>query len=75
MQPDPWKEIEDKFQDGQVVSGTVRKIQSFGAFVQIYPGVDALLPTVEMSGYTERQAGRSSASRSASQSNHQEVLS
>jgi small subunit ribosomal protein S1 len=49
MQPDPWKEIEDKFQDGQVVSGTVRKIQSFGAFVQIYPGVDALLPTVEMS--------------------------
>lgn len=49
MQPDPWKEIEDKFQDGQVVNGTVRKIQSFGAFVQIYPGVDALLPTVEMS--------------------------
>lgn len=49
MQPDPWKEIEEKFQDGQVVSGTVRKIQSFGAFVQIYPGVDALLPTVEMS--------------------------
>jgi ribosomal protein S1 len=49
MQPDPWKEIEDKFQEGQVVNGKVRKIQSFGAFVQIYPGVDALLPTVEMS--------------------------
>src|SRR5271156_3866191 len=49
MQPDPWREIEDKFQDGQVVTGKVRKIQSFGAFVQIYPGVDALLPTTEMS--------------------------
>jgi small subunit ribosomal protein S1 len=49
MQPDPWKEIENKFQEGQVLNGTVRKIQSFGAFVQIYPGVDALLPTVEMS--------------------------
>lgn len=49
MQPDPWKEIEDKFNEGQVVNGKVRKIQSFGAFVQIYPGVDALLPTVEMS--------------------------
>jgi len=49
MQPDPWKEIEDKFNEGQTVNGTVRKIQSFGAFVQIYPGVDALLPTVEMS--------------------------
>jgi len=49
MQPDPWKEIEEKFHEGQVVNGTVRKIQTFGAFVQIYPGVDALLPTVEMS--------------------------
>jgi small subunit ribosomal protein S1 len=49
MQPDPWKEIENKFQEGQVLNGVVRKIQSFGAFVQIYPGVDALLPTVEMS--------------------------
>ncbi len=48
MQPDPWREIEDKFQEGQVVTGTVRKMQSFGAFVQIYPGVDALLPTIEM---------------------------
>lgn len=45
----PGKKIEDKFQEGQVLNGTVRKIQSFGAFVQIYPGVDALLPTVEMS--------------------------
>ncbi len=52
MQPDPWQEIEDKFQEGQMVTGTVRKIQSFGAFVQIYPGVDALLPTVEMSDQT-----------------------
>ncbi len=49
MLPDPWKEIEDKFNEGQSVSGVIRKIQSFGAFVQIYPGVDALLPTVEMS--------------------------
>jgi small subunit ribosomal protein S1 len=49
MQPDPWKEIEDKFQEGQIVTGKVRKIQNFGAFVQIYPGVDALLPTIEMS--------------------------
>ncbi len=48
MQPDPWKEIEEKFHEGQIVKGTVRKIQTFGAFVQIYPGVDALLPTVEM---------------------------
>jgi small subunit ribosomal protein S1 len=49
MLPDPWEEIEDKLHEGQTVSGAVHRIESFGAFVQIYPGVDALLPTVEMS--------------------------
>jgi len=46
---DPWKEIEDKFQEGQTITGTVRKIRGLGAFVQVYPGIDALLPTAEMS--------------------------
>jgi small subunit ribosomal protein S1 len=49
MEPDPWKEIEDKFEAGQVITGTVKTIHSFGAFLQIYPGVVALLPTVEIS--------------------------
>jgi len=44
----PWEEIEGKFEEGQVVKGTVNKIASFGVFVNIFPGVEALLPQPEM---------------------------
>ena len=44
----PWEEIEGKFEEGQVVKGTVNKITSFGVFVNIFPGVEALLPQSEM---------------------------
>ena len=44
----PWEEIEGKFEEGQVVKGTVNKITSFGVFVNIFPGVEALLPQAEM---------------------------
>jgi len=48
LQPDPWTEIEEKFGEGQIVQGKVAKIAVFGAFVEIYPGVEALLPTSEI---------------------------
>ena len=44
----PWEEIEGKFEEGQVVKGTVNKVTSFGVFVNIFPGVEALLPQSEM---------------------------
>ncbi len=44
----PWEEIEGKFDEGQIVNGTVNKITSFGVFVNIFPGVEALLPQAEM---------------------------
>lgn len=44
----PWEEIEDKFQEGQIITGTVNKVTSFGAFINIFPGVEALLPVAEM---------------------------
>lgn len=44
----PWEEIEGKFEEGQVIKGTVNKITSFGVFVNIFPGVEALLPQAEM---------------------------
>lgn len=49
LQADPWSEIEGKFAEGQVVKGKVVKLTAFGAFVEIYPGVEALLPTQEIS--------------------------
>lgn len=48
MGDNPWEEIENKFEEGQVIKGTVNKITSFGAFINIFPGVEALLPSSEM---------------------------
>lgn len=49
MGENPWTKIEDQFQEGQVIKGSVNKITSFGAFINIFPGVEALLPVTEMS--------------------------
>lgn len=49
MGANPWDEISNKFQEGDIIKGTVNKITSFGAFINIYPGVEALLPSSEIS--------------------------
>ena len=49
MEENPWVKVESEFAEGQVIKGTVNKITTFGAFVNIYPGVEALLPVAEMS--------------------------
>ncbi len=56
LQADPWSEIESKFAEGQVVKGKVVKLAVFGAFVEIYPGVEALLPTSEITNEEEDPA-------------------
>jgi len=49
MEENPWVKIEGKFEEGQIVKGIVNKITNFGAFIDIFPGVEALLPAAEMS--------------------------
>lgn len=49
MEENPWVQVESEFSEGQVIKGTVNKITTFGAFINIYPGVEALLPVAEMS--------------------------
>ena len=49
MGENPWQQIEGQFEEGQVVKGTVNKVTTFGAFINIFPGVEALLPVAEMS--------------------------
>ena len=49
LEQDPWTEIEDKFVESQIVKGSVVKITAFGAFIEIYPGVEGLLPSNEIS--------------------------
>jgi small subunit ribosomal protein S1 len=46
---DPWSNIDERFQIGQRVSGRVRNLTDFGAFIELEPGVDGLLHISDMS--------------------------
>jgi len=41
--PHPWDNVEEKYPVGSVVKGKVVRIASFGAFVELEPGVDGLV--------------------------------
>jgi len=46
--PDPWDGVEFKYSEGDKVKAKVVALQNFGAFVEIEPGVEALLPAGEI---------------------------
>jgi len=46
---DPWTDIDSKFAAEQVVTGRVTRLAEFGAFVELEPGVEGLVPMGEMS--------------------------
>jgi small subunit ribosomal protein S1 len=41
--PNPWLAVAEKYQPGQIVTGTVRNITEFGAFIELEEGVDGLI--------------------------------
>lgn len=45
---DPWKGVEQRYPEGDVVTGTVEEIAPFGVFVNLEPGLTGLLPNSEM---------------------------
>ena len=47
--PNPWMAVAEKYQPGQVVSGTVRNITEFGVFVEVEDGVDGLVHVTDFS--------------------------
>jgi len=46
--PGPWANIDDKISAGDVVEGTVKRLVSFGAFVELFPGVEGLVHISEI---------------------------
>ncbi len=48
-QEDPWQRVVDTHSIGEVLEGKVTKIVSFGAFVEIYDGVEGLAHISELS--------------------------
>ena len=51
--PDPWDSVVEKYAVGSTVSGKVRNLTDFGAFVEIEEGVDGLVHVSDMS-WTKR---------------------
>jgi small subunit ribosomal protein S1 len=47
--PNPWMEVAEKYQPGQVVTGTIRNITEFGAFVELEEGIDGLIHVSDFS--------------------------
>ena len=45
----PWKDATDKYSKGSIVTGTVARMTDFGAFVELEPGIDALLHVSQIS--------------------------
>src|SRR6201994_1312050 len=47
-QTDPWQQVLESYQEGDVVEGRVTKVVTFGAFVEILPGVEGLVHISEL---------------------------
>ena len=47
--PNPWMAIAEKYQPGMIVTGTVRNITEFGAFVELEEGIDGLIHVSDFS--------------------------
>ena len=45
----PWADAEEKFAVGNIVKGKVARMTDFGAFIELFPGVDALLHVSQIS--------------------------
>jgi small subunit ribosomal protein S1 len=47
-QSDPWQQVIESYSEGDVVEGRVTKVVTFGAFVEILPGVEGLVHISEL---------------------------
>jgi small subunit ribosomal protein S1 len=53
VENEPWANITSLFKENQIVQGRVTRCVKFGAFVELSPGIEGLLPLSEMS-HTKR---------------------
>ena len=55
VESNPWELVAEKYPVGTIVSGAVRNLTNYGAFVEIEPGIDGLLHVSDIS-WTEKIA-------------------
>jgi small subunit ribosomal protein S1 len=53
VEPDPWETLEERYPEGSKVTGKVRNLTNFGAFVEIEEGIEGLVHISDMS-WTKR---------------------
>lgn len=54
LEADPWIEAKNKIKENDKVEGVITRIKHFGAFVEVFPGVEALLPNNEVVEYQNK---------------------
>lgn len=58
MVPDPWKQAADKYKVGDTVSGTVLKLNPYGAFVELDPDIHGLAHISELAKNSEQDLSK-----------------
>lgn len=56
LEKDPWIEAKQQIKEGDSVCGVVTRIKHFGAFVEVFAGVEALLPSNELSEFQNKNS-------------------
>lgn len=49
LEDSPWKGAEEKYKAGETVTGKIKRLTDFGAYVELEPGVEGLLRVSELS--------------------------
>ena len=47
--PEPWEQVPEQVAEGDVLEGTVKRLTSFGAFIEVLPGVEGLVHISQIS--------------------------
>src|SRR6516165_7623850 len=49
VMPNPWDKVAERYPPGTIISGVVRNLTNYGAFIEIEEGIDGLLHVSDMS--------------------------
>ena len=55
LEQDPWQDAAQRFPEGTETNGRVARVESFGAFVELAPGVDGLVHISQLAGLAGRR--------------------
>jgi len=48
LKPDPWATVHERYRAGQLITGTITNVVSFGAFMRVEDGVEGLIHVSEL---------------------------